>query len=196
MLFMERKYIPWFWLGWVPRGPAGSLRFARAHSELHSGEVSIHPLKDRVTKRKPQRHLSEAAGEKAACSIIPAAEARCSLKDQLDSSTVLLLSLAVPWLPLWAAPRAWRPIGSWSLRAHHSGEALEGRTPSPGLAVEIAGTHLGPCFYLGPAVQQEPHHDHVPPAGGDVQWRDAILEGRNKPGQAAASFSGKQPSAP
>lgn len=56
---------------------------------------------------------------------------------------------------------------------------LEGRIPSPGLATELAGTHLGPCFYLGPAVQQEPHHDHVPPAGGDVQWRDAILEGRN-----------------
>lgn len=55
--------------------------------------------------------------------------------------------------------------------------ALEGRTPTPGPAAELTGTHLGPCFYLGPAVQQEPHHDHVPPAGGDVQWRDAILEG-------------------
>lgn len=57
---MERKHTPWFWLGWGPRGPAGSLRFAHAHSELHSGEVSIHPLKDRAKNRKPQRHLSEA----------------------------------------------------------------------------------------------------------------------------------------
>ena len=63
---MERKHAPWFWLGWVPRGPAGSLRFAHDHSELHSGEVSIHPLKNRVTKRKPQRRLSEAIGEKIA----------------------------------------------------------------------------------------------------------------------------------
>lgn len=29
-----------------------------------------------------------------------------------------------------------------------------------------------------------------------MQWRDAILEGRNKPSQGAASFSGKQPSVP
>lgn len=96
MLFVERKHAPWFWLGWVPRGPAGSLRFARAHSELHSGEVSIHPLKNRVTKRKPQRRLSEAVGEKTIPSIITAAEARGFLKDQLDSTTVPLLSAAAP----------------------------------------------------------------------------------------------------
>lgn len=77
------------------------------------------------------------------------------------------------------------PIPSWSRRAHllppTPGGALEGGAlPTLGLAVELAGTHLGPCFYLGPAVQQEPHHNHVPPAGGDVQRRDAVLVGRNR----------------
>lgn len=84
---MGGTHEPWFWLGWVPRGPAGSLRFARAHSELHSGEVSIHPLKDRVQKRKPQRHLSEPLeGRLPAVSLQPQKRG-CFLKDQLNSDT-------------------------------------------------------------------------------------------------------------
>lgn len=52
-----------------------------------------------------------------------------------------------------------------------------GSTAPSGRAVQLAGTHLGPRLYLGPTVQQQPHHDHVPPAGGDVQRRDAALGG-------------------
>lgn len=36
-------------------------------------------------------------------------------------------------------------------------------------------SHLGPCLYLGPAVQQQPYHDDVAPAGGYVQGSDPIL---------------------
>lgn len=76
---------------------------------------------------------------------------------------------------------------------HRTGETLEGRTPSPRPSTELTGTHLGPCFYLGSPVQQEPHHDHVPPAGGDMQWRDAVLEGGGTgTSQAVTSSSPEQ----
>ena len=80
-------------------------------------------------------------------------------------------------LPPRAALEAGRPSPAGHGEPTSRSGALASGTPSPGLAVQLAGTHLGPCFYLGPAIQQEPHHDHVPPAGGDVQWRDAVLEG-------------------
>ena len=80
-------------------------------------------------------------------------------------------------LPLRAALEAGRPFPAGHREPTSRGGAPAGSTPSPGLTMQLAGTHLGPCFYLGPTVQQEPHHDHVPPAGGDVQWRDAVLEG-------------------
>lgn len=155
------EHAPWFWLGWGPRGPAGSLRFARGHSELHSGEVSIHPLKDRVKKRGPQRHLSEAVGRMTCPRWHSSRRGSDAASDCRSCSG------------------GWRPTTP--------GEAPEGRGPSPGPTMELAGTHLGPCFYLSPAVQQEPHHDHVAPAGGDVQWRDAVLKGRTGTRQDEAS---------
>lgn len=36
-------------------------------------------------------------------------------------------------------------------------------------------SHLGPCLYLGPTVQQQPYHDDVAPAGSYVQGSDPIL---------------------
>lgn len=38
-------------------------------------------------------------------------------------------------------------------------------------------SHLGPCLYLGPAVQQQPYHDDVAPAGSYVQGSDPVLSG-------------------
>lgn len=38
-------------------------------------------------------------------------------------------------------------------------------------------SHLGPCLYLGPTVQQQSHHDDVTPAGSYVQGSDPILPG-------------------
>lgn len=171
MLLAERKLVPWFWLGWAPRGPAGSLRFAGAHSELHSGGVSIHPLKDSQKEKAPEAPI-RGRWREGTCGIIPAGEAREGfLKDQLDGAV---------WSPaaLVGCSRGWMPFPSWSRGAHYLGGGLEGSPRSPGLAGLLAGTHLGPCFYLGPAVQQKPHHDHVPPAGSNVQRRDAVLEGR------------------
>lgn len=37
--------------------------------------------------------------------------------------------------------------------------------------------HLGLGVNLSPSVQQEPHHDHIPPSGSDVQRSDTILQG-------------------
>lgn len=38
-------------------------------------------------------------------------------------------------------------------------------------------SHLGPCLYLGPTVQEQPYHDDVAPAGSYVQGSDPILPG-------------------
>lgn len=48
-------------------------------------------------------------------------------------------------------------------------------------------SHLGPCLYLGPTVQQQPYHDDVASTRGYVQRSDPILaEGRT-------ACYGKQP---
>lgn len=39
----------------------------------------------------------------------------------------------------------------------------------------MQNSHLGPCLYLGAAVQQQPYHDDVAPAGCYVQGSDPIL---------------------
>lgn len=36
--------------------------------------------------------------------------------------------------------------------------------------------HLGFGIYLGPSVQQQSDHDHIPPPGCNVQWSDTILQ--------------------
>lgn len=68
-----------------------------------------------------------------------------------------------------------RQQGTSLIESLQPGETQRQTSP-PALALKAAGTYLGPGFYLSPSVQQESHHDHVPPAGGDVQWSDAILE--------------------
>lgn len=90
---------PWFWLGWVPRGPVGSLRFAGAHSELHSGEVSIHPLKD--SQKEKALHIRGCwRGDSPRASF----HAQGFLKDQLNPSSPCLQPLQRAVLGLDAHP--------------------------------------------------------------------------------------------
>ena len=48
--------------------------------------------------------------------------------------------------------------------------------PYGGLQAWGVSTHLGLGVDLSSSVQEEPHHDHVPPSGCNVEGSDTVLE--------------------